>query len=293
MSGFTQSIASVEAEDVSKYMEEMNRISRLCLENKEEPIVQAVDPVITIGGEEGTTEAQETNSNAGKDSKCNECGKIKNENAQLRHHLKSTQEEVNTFKSKQTETPVCEECKNTCDNLKKVEEQLALSQVAHNEAKTNLEKSQGELDEKKGEIVQLKSENQELKSKLDELNVDESNPVNMRLKEFCVQLQKDKLKLIIAHNKEKKELEKAKMDADDNLKAAILENKDLKVRDDTLMGIYSCLQNVLNKKVTENESQEKTTDVPLNSGGKDGIKSVEQNSDVYLFIGGTCPCHIA
>ena len=65
--------------------------------------------------------------------------------------------------------------------------------------------------------------------------------------------------MIVAHTKEKKEIEKAKIDAEDGLKAAILENKDLKVRDDTLMGIYSCLQNVLNKKTDEVSSDPPTT----------------------------------
>ena len=290
MSGFTQ---SVEYEDPHNYSAEVENLARKSIEFKkvEEPLAkESTSEPITIDDEIETQSASNDCSNIA-DNKCTECDELKHEIVQLRNHLKLAQEELN---NKQKDATPCDQCDNLRNSNKKVKEQLELSQVAYNETKVNLEKTEGLLEEKKNENVQLVSEVQDLKAKIDALTSDandESNPVNARLKDFCVQLQKDKLKMIVAHTKEKKEIEKAKIDAEDGLKAAILENKDLKVRDDTLMGIYSCLQNVLNKKTDEVSSDPPTTaaqNVDLDDKNASGNDTNNKGKSATIIVCDQC-----
>ena len=255
---------------------EIENLVQICLEQKktQKESTASNDKSETITIED---EIEVSEKSVGKD--VNECDDVKKELSQLRSDLKTAKEELDNEKKKEKEITSCNECDAKSSSKKKVEEQLELAHAAYNDTKKNLETVENVVEEKKIEIVHLQKEISELKAKLESPPVEsnnESNPTNIRLKEFCVQLQKDKQKMIVVHDKEKKEIEKAKIDAEDNLKAAILENKDLKVRDDTLMGIYECLQNVINKK-GDNVSQKSNTKETASSDN-DGKKENSDNS---------------
>ena len=144
----------------------------------------------------------------------------------------------------QTDETNCDLCKELTEVKNNLESQLS------DQVKSNFDVMQS-LAEKTDENDKLKEEIKQAKEQLDEITKSSNanaEDVNItRLRKAYSNLEKEKKKQEDVHKKRVNELEKAKIDAEEELKLATMKQKDAEDEKDTIVKIFGCMKQLIDR----------------------------------------------